>query len=441
MMRRRRQLPSYRLHKATGQAVVTLNGRDHYLGRHGSQGSRDAYDRLTAQWLAGGRQPLGLFVCASPTPNAREHDSAPAPDPRTRAAGLKVNDLILAYWRHAEIHYRDADRKPTQELSNIQDALRPLRKQYGNTWAAEFGPLALRSLQKEMIRSGLCRTTVNARINRIRRVFKWAVGFELIPPAVYQALQAVPGLQRGRTEAREPNEISPVPIERVDATLPYLNPVVRAMVRIQLLTGCRTGGVITMRGCGLTLGEPNWVYRPSRHKTKWRGKDRVIILGPKAREILREFLDRDTEAYLFDPRDAIRAHRASQISKQSSRPGRIASSERRTELSATKCADHYDRRSYRQAIVRACDRAFPHPSLSKIKPKKLTADQRNELRNWQREHRWSPLQLRHTAGTLIRARYGLEASQVVLGHSRADVTQLYAERDLFKAHAVMAEIG
>ena len=63
------------------------------------------------------------------------------------------------------------------------------------------------------------------------------------------------------------------------------------------------------------------------------------------------------------------------------------------------------------------------------------------LRRWRKEHRWSPLQLRHTAATMIRSRFGLEASQVVLGHARADVTQLYAERDLAKAHAVIAEIG
>ena len=54
---------------------------------------------------------------------------------------------------------------------------------------------------------------------------------------------------------------------------------------------------------------------------------------------------------------------------------------------------------------------------------------------------WSPGQLRHTAATLIRARYGLEAAQTVLGHAKADVTQVYAERDLARARAVMAEIG
>jgi len=49
--------------------------------------------------------------------------------------------------------------------------------------------------------------------------------------------------------------------------------------------------------------------------------------------------------------------------------------------------------------------------------------------------------LRHYAATNIRARFGVEGAQVVLGHAKADVTQLYAERDMAKAHAIMAEIG
>ena len=31
-----RRIPAYRLHKPTGQAVVRLESRDHYLGRHGT---------------------------------------------------------------------------------------------------------------------------------------------------------------------------------------------------------------------------------------------------------------------------------------------------------------------------------------------------------------------------------------------------------------------
>ncbi len=54
---------------------------------------------------------------------------------------------------------------------------------------------------------------------------------------------------------------------------------------------------------------------------------------------------------------------------------------------------------------------------------------------------WTPLQLRHTAASLIRGRYGLEPAQVVLGHSHAEVTQIYAERDLKLAVRIMTEIG
>ena len=48
--------PSYRLHKPSGQAVVTIDGRDLYLGRHDTPASRAEYDRLIAEWLAGGRR-------------------------------------------------------------------------------------------------------------------------------------------------------------------------------------------------------------------------------------------------------------------------------------------------------------------------------------------------------------------------------------------------
>ena len=54
---------------------------------------------------------------------------------------------------------------------------------------------------------------------------------------------------------------------------------------------------------------------------------------------------------------------------------------------------------------------------------------------------WSPLQLRHTAATAIRAKYGVEAAKVILGHTKVETTQIYAERDLGKAREIMAEIG
>lgn len=50
------RVPSYRRHKPTGQAVVTLNGRDLYLGKWNTTASKAEYDRLIAEFLANGRR-------------------------------------------------------------------------------------------------------------------------------------------------------------------------------------------------------------------------------------------------------------------------------------------------------------------------------------------------------------------------------------------------
>ena len=67
--------------------------------------------------------------------------------------------------------------------------------------------------------------------------------------------------------------------------------------------------------------------------------------------------------------------------------------------------------------------------------------QRSGVKVWQREHHWHPNQLRHTFATRVRKEHGLEAAQVLLGHSRADVTQVYAERNEELATVVAAKIG
>ncbi len=50
------RVPSYRRHKPTGQAVVTINGQDIYLGKWNTAASRAEYDRLIAEFLANGRR-------------------------------------------------------------------------------------------------------------------------------------------------------------------------------------------------------------------------------------------------------------------------------------------------------------------------------------------------------------------------------------------------
>ena len=65
------QIPQYSLHRATGQTVARLNGKDLYLGKHNTPESKARYRQLIAQWLAAG--------CSLPTEDADGQARRPSP--------------------------------------------------------------------------------------------------------------------------------------------------------------------------------------------------------------------------------------------------------------------------------------------------------------------------------------------------------------------------
>jgi hypothetical protein len=189
-----KSLPKYRKHKASGQAVVTLNGRDIYLGPHNTKVSKIEYDRFIGEWLANGRSL------------ATGGDS-----------DITVAELLLRYWNHAKTYY-GKNGKQTSEVAAIKSALRPVRELYGNQPAREFGPLSLESVRNRMIATGWCRTGVNDAISRVRRVFRWGVSKELVPPSNSHALASVDGLRKGRSSAPERPPVAAVATATLEAT-------------------------------------------------------------------------------------------------------------------------------------------------------------------------------------------------------------------------------
>ena len=401
----RLRVPAYRRHKPTGQAVVTLNGHDHYLGPWYCARSRQEYDRLISEWIANGRR---------------------LPEIET---DVTVSELIAAYWKHAETYYQKNGR-PTGTRYGIRVALRILRQPYGRAPAREFGPLALKALQQKMIDLGQSRRYINDNVDRIRRMFKWAVSEELVPAAVLQALQTVPGLRKGRTAARETDPIRPVSDADVAVTLPHMPAVVADMVRLQRLVGCRPSEVCDVRPCDIDSGGQVWVYIPAAHKTEHHGRQRRIFIGPKGQDVLQKYLRRAPDAYCFSPAESERNRKREMRERRKSKvqPSQL---DRRKEAPMRKPSDRYCTAAYRRAINNACDKAFPVPA-------DLPEGQHGQ---WRSDHRWAPNQLRHAAATEIRRQFGLEAAQVTLGHASADVSQIYAERDFAKAAAIMKEVG
>ena len=183
-------------------------------------------------------------------------------------SGLTISTLIAMYYRHCQGYYGKGG-----ETVVVRAALKPLRELYGSTLAQNFGPLALQSVRDQMIERGCARKYINKQVNRIRRMFQWAVALELIPPQTHQALKSVTGLRQGKSAAREKAPIGPVDDEVIEATLEYCSPTIAAMIRLQALTGMRPGELFAMRPCDVDRSGPTWLYTPAQHKTQHLGRE------------------------------------------------------------------------------------------------------------------------------------------------------------------------
>jgi hypothetical protein len=136
MPKLRNTTPSYRHYKASGQAVVTLDGVDFYLGTHGTGGSKREHDRRISEWLVNGRR----LVPAHRTP-----------------ADFTIAELLARYLEEVRRRYKT----PGGELSNhgtkVFSAMRVLMKLFGTSRVEEFGPRNLKTVRERLVTSGLGR--------------------------------------------------------------------------------------------------------------------------------------------------------------------------------------------------------------------------------------------------------------------------------------------
>jgi integrase len=193
------------------------------------------------------------------------------------------------------------------------------------------------------------------------------------------------------------------------------------MVQLQLLAGMRPGEVVIMRAIDLDMTGNVWLYRPGSdqlhgaHKTAWRGHRRIIAIGPKAQDIIRQYLKTDLQAYLFSPAEAMAVFHAERRKERKTKVQPSQAKRTGKRKPKRRPGERYTVNSYDRAIKEACKKAgVPH---------------------------WHPHQLRHTKATEIRREAGLDAARVVLGHRSPQITEVYAEIDVNKAAEVMARLG
>ena len=146
-MPRTKGIPAYGLHKPTGQARVRIDGKDVYLGPHGSEESRRKYEQIVRKMIT---------------------DRA-AQEIRARveiASDLTISELVAGYTQHAKAYYVK-DGRQTTEFGSIARAIRAVRIRHGHELMTAFGPLELKAIREQWIADGQVRTQVG----RVRRMF------------------------------------------------------------------------------------------------------------------------------------------------------------------------------------------------------------------------------------------------------------------------------
>lgn len=357
------KVPTYGLHKPTGQARCYVNGKTVYLGKYGSEESRIRFGEIVGKLVSGqildpiARTKTGSTTCV-------ESD-----DP-----GPSVGMLCVIFLTHAETHYVK-NGKQTSEVHILKSAMSPLKELYGMLPAKDFGPLALKAVRAKMVESGWCRGTINAGMSRIRRIFKHAIANELIDSSVLDRLKCVAPLLAGRTEAHDNAPRTAVSDKDIKRVRNEVSTIVKDLIDIQRLVGARSGELLKLTSGVLDRTGDVWFAELSDHKNRHHGQSRTLYFGPQAQLILTKYLAADPNKRLFKITGA----------------------------------------AYRRAITRACDRL------------KIT--------------RWVPHQLRHTNADAVREEFGLEHTQAVLGHAKANMSEHYAKASKTKATEVARKIG
>jgi len=402
-----KRIPSYRLHKPTGQAVVTISGRDIYMGRHGSPESKVLYAKLIAEWDAHGRA----------LPTGKDDDPS-------------INEIIVRYTDHCSNYYVK-NGHPTSEVGTIRMSLKPLQELYGDMDANDFRPSHLETVRNKLVKTklernpelNLSRSEINRRTGHIVRLFRWSVAKNLVSPMVVQGLEAFQKectLKKGRSPGvRETKPVGAVTLEQIEAIKPpYTTMTVWAMIQVQLLTGMRPGEIVVLRTRDIDQ-TPNpyqtWTYTPMTHKTEHHARHRAIVIGHEAQEVLGPWLRPDEpDAFLFSPKRAFAESR-----------GRAEKHKVRVRPRKTKRRIHdgFTTGVYAKAVRRAIRRANQDRAKRGLPP----------------IEEWHPHQLRHSFATKLGMTKGMDSVRAVLGHSTVAMTENYVHSELEKAQKAMAK--
>ena len=326
----------------------------------------------------------------------------------------KTGDMFVSELADAFLEYH-ALRLGKTELQNNKYAISYLIELFGSLPVNEITPKKLRSVRDQMVQSGrLCRKTINSFVAKLVRIFVWGCEEEWVEANVAGALKMIKHLPQGELGTFDHPEREAVPEWVIAATLPFLPPVVSAMVQVQWLTGMRPSEVFKMRVGDIDRSRKNglWYYVPGSYKTsRFVGKI-VFPMGKPEQELIAPYLEgKESTDSVFSPKTAqwervaeARANRKSKLT-----PSQRERDAKRAEKNASRVGDFYDHNGYRRAVEYAIAKGNRHGV---------------EIPHW------FPYLLRNSAATTIELEHGLDEAQAQLGHTSANMTKRYSKAQL-----------
>ena len=395
--RRNGDVPQLKTRKTASGTTVTyayFNRQQLGFGPAGADAQR-AYEEHLARWLANGR---------SLPDDDRNADAQ-------ETSSMTVADIVARYLEHAEREYG------ARELKQFAQAFRTMLALFRGLPAAKFTAGRLAELQHHLAttefeqprknrdprRYRLSRATVSTRIGYIRRCWRWAETEELVPEGRWNSLRSVASLRPGRTPAKEPKPIGAVEWAQIEPVLAKLSPTLADVIRVLWHTGARPAEILSMTARQLDRTGKLWLYRPTQHKGRWRGRERVIPLSEAAQAILAPRLQLNPDRAVFSPRDTLR-----EISnrKRAARITPLTPSQRARDAAraakAPPVGEFYGSNELSKAVRRACQTAEVEP--------------------------WTPYDLRRAAAVRLFEAGDAEGARALLGHTALAMSRHYAQK-------------
>lgn len=376
--RRTGEAPQLRRHEASGRAFVFYGGRSHYLGPWNTAEARRAYREFVGRWESANRPR-----------------TAPATSRRPGGLGVTVAELVDEFDTWADGHYRRQDGSPTDEVRAFRVSLAPLVARHAGRSVEDILARDLREIVDGWKASKLARKTINKRLGRLKFLFRWGAGEpELVTETTAARLSMVRGLALG--DGVETDEVQPVPLRDLAATLRALPGNLATMARVQYYSGARPGEVCRMRADevhktsirlgGRTIKSPPgvWIFTPGQHKTVKRGQFVFYFLGPRCQAALLPFIEAARDGFLFYAR--------------------------RQQVNPCYRPDHYSKEVGDRAEAAGVSR-------------------------------WSPGRLRHNFLTRWDAIAGIEAGSSAVSHRHLSTTAVYVQRDMKRIGPIALELG